>query len=231
MAQAPDFNGFIPGMEFFQTLLKGAGMPSQFASWVAPTMDVDEIERKITDLKAVLNWLEANSRMTQNLIQALEVQRMTLSALKTMNVDMQSFARGFASEIAAAQPTSAPAADSKRVDPVSADATQATAEPASEARPLLDPMQWWTAMTRQFTEIAAQALQEGGAAFDAGSGAAEPRSGAHDEPAASGPARSMASGGAPKASAARARRAATSKSAKPVRSPKQGAPARPKPRG
>ena len=34
-------------------------------------------------------WLEQNSRMLGATIQALEVQRMTLSTLKTMNVQME----------------------------------------------------------------------------------------------------------------------------------------------
>ncbi|CQR28602.1 conserved hypothetical protein [Thiomonas arsenitoxydans] len=159
MAQIPEFKDFIPGMEFFQTLLKGAGMPSQFANWVAPTLDVEEIEQKITDLKAVLSWLETNARMTQNMIQALEVQRMTLRALKTMNVDMQDFAKGMVAEPpsapAAVQPSEAPQAEPAK----SAEPPQA----AAGASPLFDPMQWWNAMTQQFTELASQALQENGA--------------------------------------------------------------------
>ena len=82
----------MPGMEFFQSLLKGSGLPTGFASWMAPTMDPKELEQKITDLKAVLQWLEANAKLTQATIQALEVQRMTLSALKTMNVDLGALA-------------------------------------------------------------------------------------------------------------------------------------------
>ena len=154
MAQTPEFKDFIPGMEFFQTLLKGTGMPSQFASWVAPTMDVEEIEQKITDLKAVLSWLETNARMTQNMIQALEVQRMTLHALKSMNVDLQAFAKGMVAE----PPPKAPAAATVQ------DAA-ATAPPQGESAgtPMFDPLQWWNTMTQQFTDLASKALQEGGA--------------------------------------------------------------------
>ena len=146
MAQIPEFKDFMPGLEFFQTLLRGAGMPSQFANWVAPTLDVEELEQRITDLKAVLGWLETHTRMTQNMIQALEVQRMTVQALKTMNVDMQAFAKGMVAEPSPAE----------REAP---EPQQAQAEPAA---PLFDPMQWWNTMTQQFTELANQALQEGG---------------------------------------------------------------------
>ena len=157
MAQIPEFKDFIPGMEFFQTLLKGAGMPSQFANWVAPTLDVEEIEQKITDLKAVLSWLETNARMTQNMIQALEVQRMTLRALKTMNVDLQDFAKGMVAEPPPA-PAEKPPAEEPQAEPA-----EPPPQAAAGTSPLFDPMQWWNAMTQQFTELASQALQEGGA--------------------------------------------------------------------
>lgn len=157
MAQIPEFKDFMPGMEFFQTLLKGAGMPSQFANWVAPTLDVEELEQKITDLKAVLGWLETHARMTQNMIQALEVQRMTVQALKTMNVDLQAFAKGMVAEPQAAP---AAAAEQPAAEPEAPAQNEAS---AAGAAPLFDPMQWWNAMTQQFTELANQALQEGGA--------------------------------------------------------------------
>jgi len=165
MARTPEFKDFIPGMEFFQTLLKGSGMPGQFANWVAPTLDVAEIEQKITDLKAVLSWLETNARLTQNMVQALEVQRMTLQALKSMNVDLQEFAQKVAGPASGAAP--------------------AAAQAETAASSLFDPMQWWTSMTQQFTELTAKALQDGfaatptaavapAAAAPAGSGAARP---------------------------------------------------------
>ena len=169
MAQIPEFKDFMPGMEFFQTLLKGAGMPSQFANWVAPTLDVEELEQKITDLKAVLGWLETHARMTQNMIQALEVQRMTVQALKTMNVDLQAFAQGMVAE---PQAKTAAAAAQAAAEP---EASEPKAASAAGGAPLFDPMQWWNTMTQQFTDLASQALQEGSGA-SAGFAAAAPRS-------------------------------------------------------
>jgi len=174
MAQTPEFKDFIPGMEFFQTLLKGTGMPSQFANWVAPTMDVKEIEQKITDLKAVLSWLETNARMTQNMIQALEVQRMTLHALRSMNVDLQAFAKGMVAE----PPPNETAMAAQGAEATSSAETQPQ---ESATAPMFDPMQWWNTMTQQFTELASQAMQEGGAmqaGFAAPSGTAAPKTAA-----------------------------------------------------
>lgn len=170
----------MPGMEFFQSMLKGAGLPTGFASWMAPTMDPQELEQKITDLKAVLQWLEANARLTQATIQTLEVQRMTLAALKTMNVDlgdlagrmaeaMQAGAQSMgattheASAKAAEEPVgtdggdASPAQEKSSVnsEPVDAEQVEASALPG-----MMDPMQWWNAVSQQFTQVATQALRD-----------------------------------------------------------------------
>lgn len=51
---------------------------------VTPTFDVDELEKRITDLKAVEGWLRMNLSMLQMTIQGLEMQKTTLSAVKAM---------------------------------------------------------------------------------------------------------------------------------------------------
>ena len=50
---------------------------------IAPTVDPNEIERRITELKAVEQWLVMNLTMLRGTIQALEIQRSTLAALMT----------------------------------------------------------------------------------------------------------------------------------------------------
>ena len=89
MSDASAFSKFVPGFEFMQSLVKNAGaaLPG-IGQWVAPTLDPAELEKRISELKTVQFWLEQNARMLSATIQALEVQRMTLSTLKTMNVKM-----------------------------------------------------------------------------------------------------------------------------------------------
>ena len=83
------FTKLVPGFEFLQSLVKNAGsaLPS-IGQWVAPTLNPEELEKRIEELRTVQFWLEQNARMLAATIQALEVQRMTLSTLKTMNVQM-----------------------------------------------------------------------------------------------------------------------------------------------
>ncbi len=59
----------------------GFGLPGM----VAPTVDVNELDQRIKDLKAVEGWLKMNLGMLQMTIQGLEVQRSTLSVMQAMS--------------------------------------------------------------------------------------------------------------------------------------------------
>ena len=142
----------VPGFEFLQGLVKNASaaMPS-VGQWIAPTLDPVELDKRIEELRTVQFWLEQNARMLATTIQALEVQRMTLSTLKTMNVTV--------GEIGNAMKLRAPAATGNGA-PTPAKAVrsgQSAAVPAG----VVDPMQWWGALTQQFTQLAVQAMKEG----------------------------------------------------------------------
>lgn len=94
---AQSFNPFAPGFDFLQKLAAGgtskpASAMGQWQEWVAPTMNVEDLEKRINELKTVLFWLEQNQRALSATIQAMEVQKMTLSALKTMNVPVENWA-------------------------------------------------------------------------------------------------------------------------------------------
>lgn len=53
---------------------------------VTPTFDVDELGKRINDLKAVEGWLKMNLSMLQMTIQSLEMQCVTLNAVRTMSI-------------------------------------------------------------------------------------------------------------------------------------------------
>lgn len=71
---------------------------------VAPTFDVDELEKRIKDLKAVEGWLRMNLSMLQASIQGLEMQVGTLTAVKAMGAMATNAAQQ------ASQPAAQPAA-------------------------------------------------------------------------------------------------------------------------
>ena len=124
MADAAAFAKLVPGFDFLQGLVKNAGsaLPN-IGQWVAPTLNPEELEKRIEELRTVQFWLEQNARMLGATIQALEVQRMTLSTLKTMNVQMDDLrdamtlrvpeAASAASVAAAAEPEKKAAAKKK----------------------------------------------------------------------------------------------------------------------
>ncbi|MGE5471882.1 MAG: PhaM family polyhydroxyalkanoate granule multifunctional regulatory protein [Bacteroidota bacterium] len=51
---------------------------------VVPTFDLDELDKRIKDMKAVEGWLRMNLSMLQMTIQGLEMQRTTVSTVQTM---------------------------------------------------------------------------------------------------------------------------------------------------
>jgi hypothetical protein len=52
---------------------------------VTPTLDVGELDKRITDMRAVEGWLKINLNMLQMTIQGLDVQRAALSAVKALS--------------------------------------------------------------------------------------------------------------------------------------------------
>ena len=182
------FTKWVPGFDFLQNLAKGAtgGLPQMppLSSWVAPTINVEELEKRINELKTVQFWLEQNSRALSATIQALEVQKMTLSTLQGMNVSMGDLANAFqlkgmdtlasaaqamapsTSRPAPAAPASSPTPSTFTSAPASAPASAANSsesETTAKTTPepgLIDPMQWWGALTHQFQQIASNAMKD-----------------------------------------------------------------------
>ena len=152
MAGVTDLSAMVPGFDFLKGLLKnaGSGLPN-IGQWVAPTLDPQELEKRINELRTVQFWLEQNARLLATTIQALEVQRMTLSTLQTMNLPLSGLSEALQIKMPAAP---APAAKAAPAVP------SAPAAPAAPAA--IDPMQWWGALTQQFTEIAAKAVKAAG---------------------------------------------------------------------
>jgi prefoldin subunit 5 len=163
-AETPSFTKLVPGFDFLQGLVKNAGaaLPS-IGQWIAPTLNPEELEKRIEELRTVQFWLEQNARMLGATIQALEVQRMTLSTLQTMNVQVEDLRESLkikmpqAAAPAAPEPSPAPAATKAPARKPAA--KKAAAPPAAPAA--VDPMQWWGALTKQFTQLATQAMKDG----------------------------------------------------------------------
>jgi hypothetical protein len=167
---AAGFTKLVPGFDFLQGLVKNAGaaLPNM-GQWIAPTLNPEELEKRIEELRTVQFWLEQNARMLGATIQALEVQRMTLSTLKTMNVQMTDLRDSMKLKVPEAAPPEDEADDGAEDEPAEPrpaakkTASRRTAGGASKVdTPMgtVDPMQWWGALTKQFTTLAASTMKD-----------------------------------------------------------------------
>jgi pyruvate/2-oxoglutarate dehydrogenase complex dihydrolipoamide acyltransferase (E2) component len=164
MIDSNAFTKLVPGFDFLQGLMQSAGQAAPaMGQWIAPTLNPEELEKRIGELKTVQFWLEQNARMISMTVQALEVQRMTLSTLQTMNLPMADLRNALTLPTAppaapATQTAAAPAAATSKPAVAPTPAADAAAKPAG-----VDPMQWWGALTQQFTEIATKAMHDSSA--------------------------------------------------------------------
>ncbi|WP_338846276.1 PhaM family polyhydroxyalkanoate granule multifunctional regulatory protein [Massilia sp. W12] len=69
----------------------------------APTLSVEELDKKINDLKAVEAWMNLNLGMLRGSIQALEVQRGTIATLKSMGATLSNAVKGSGEDAANAE--------------------------------------------------------------------------------------------------------------------------------
>ena len=162
-AHFPDFGKLVPGFDFLKNLSAQSAasappsMPgmAQLGGWVAPTLNVEELDKRIAELKAVQFWLDQNATALKATIQALEVQKMTLTALRGMNVNMNEMAQAFTARMPGAPSAPEPAAKPQA----------APDSPAKKAEggAAVDPMQWWGALTQQFQSIAQAAIKDASA--------------------------------------------------------------------
>ena len=163
------FTKFVPGFEFLQGLVKNAGsaLPG-IGQWVAPTLNPEELAKRIEELRTVQFWLEQNARLLAATIQALEVQRMTLSTLQTMNVPLAQLRDSLKMpEVPAWPPRSTDSEAAEAPARTAAKTVKATVpeEPPQDPAPAtpalaVDPTQWWTALSQQFTQLATAAMKD-----------------------------------------------------------------------
>lgn len=168
----------IPGLQMPHM----PGMPSMampglnIPGMVMPTLSVDEINKKVSDLKAVESWLGLNMSMLRSTIQALEVQAATIATLKTMGENFAATMNPMAQE----KPASAEAAPAPHngsgggngsgashaehagershlaPEPTSKDQSDA----ASLTAPLVNAAAWWNMLQDQFKQAVNTAMTE-----------------------------------------------------------------------
>ncbi len=168
------FGKLVPGFDFLQSLARQTAetipqMPNM-ANWVAPTLNVEELDKRLSELKSVHFWLEQNARALGSVIQALEVQKMTLATLQGMNFNMGDVANALKLKAAdtvlgGVQKAATTAADTARTLGNAAGAVAGTmtgrkASTGAAKGGLVDPLQWWGSIAQQFQQIATNAVKD-----------------------------------------------------------------------
>lgn len=215
MPQMPGAAVVTDTLDFVKNLwgsmsVPGMGMPGI----TAPTMSVEELDKKISDLKAVEAWLNLNTSMLRGSIQALEVQRGTIATLKSMGASLAAaitqpgaseksvfesvpYASAFFQQAAPAAPAPAPKpapAPAPAPEPAAAVPDDAGNQAAAQ---LANPSAWWNLLQDQFKQAVSTAMSP-----DAASAAAASfGGGAKAKPAASKSAKPAEAGTAAKAKA------------------------------
>jgi hypothetical protein len=183
MSNIPGMNAMTDTLGFVKNLWGGMGVPGM----VMPTLSVDEINKQISDLKAVESWLNLNMNMLRGTIQALEVQAATISTLQTMGETLAAAAKSGAApkpKSAAAKP--APEAAPAKPEPAAAAKPETPPNPfaGKMAAPQANPAAWWNMLQDQFKQAVSSAMStdtgkrptDGAASKAAAGGAKRPAS-------------------------------------------------------
>ncbi len=181
-----DFGNMMPGFDFLKQMASKSPASNPFmpnaGSWITPTLSVEELDKRINELKTVKMWLENNARLIDATVQAMQVQKMTLATLKTMNVNLADISNSFTGGGASAGSRSSakssasrnktefdlgqkPKTAAKTAAPKStATKSAAAAEPEANALAVQNAMQFWNGLTQQFGQITEQVLHDSQAA-------------------------------------------------------------------
>lgn len=146
---------------------------SMMSDMLAPLTNIEELDKRVTDMRAVEQWLKLNLNMLQSAIQALEVQRATLATLRSFGAFAQSSVEKSAQNAAAEKAKSA--ASGWPMGGAAKQEASAQAQPREEAAesdeaaagpsappPGFDPTGWWNVLQSQFNQLAHLAMLQPG---------------------------------------------------------------------
>lgn len=168
MPNMPGAAAMTDTLDFVKNLWGSMSVPGMNIPGItAPTMSVDELDKKINDLKAVEAWLNVNMSMLRGTVQALEVQRATIATLKSMGASLAAAVQKpgandqslfdsvpYASVFFQQPPAAAPEAAKPAPAPAPAqpEAAAKSAEQPDTAAQMTNPAAWWNLLQDQFKQ-------------------------------------------------------------------------------
>lgn len=180
MPNIPGMGAMADTLDFVKNLWGSMGVPGMsmpnmpgmnVPGMVMPTLSIEDITKKIADLKTVESWLGLNMNMLRSTIQALEVQAATISTLQSMG---ESFAAtmtpggrdkpagesstysGNGNGSAGTNGTASSEKLHGAPEPTSKDESDA----ASLTAPLVNAAAWWNMLQDQFKQAVGNAMAE-----------------------------------------------------------------------
>lgn len=155
-------NPILASMEMMRQAWEGLAKTSGMdPAAMGQVMSVEELDKRITDLRAVENWLRMNLSMLSSTIQGLEVQRATVATLQSFVETGMAMAQP--AQEAKAEP-SKPAHESRAEPPKSAEpsapgGTPEAGDPADQGDVMsaaaTAAQGWWNMLQQQFQTLAA----------------------------------------------------------------------------
>lgn len=143
---APFAGKLADSVDFVKNLWGGAS--SAVPGFLAPTLSVEELDKKITDLRAVESWLETNAALLRATVQSLEVQRNTLLILKSMGQMNAANVQAMTSP----QPETSMATKTNSSSPAG--------EAPKPTPAMVNAAAWWNLLQDQFGKVAGAALAQ-----------------------------------------------------------------------
>jgi hypothetical protein len=179
MPNIPGMGAMTDTLDFVKNLWGSMGLPGMSVpgmpgmnvpGMVMPTLSVDEINKRISDLKAVETWLNLNMGMLRGTIQALEVQAATISTLQTMGERFTATMNpggqnaGQAASSGSNGSTASSGANGQGAERVHNPPPEPTSkdeqDAASLTAPLVNAAAWWNMLQDQFKQAVNTAMTE-----------------------------------------------------------------------
>lgn len=152
----PGATAMTDTLDFVKNLWGSMAVPGMnLPGLTVPTLSIEELDKKISDLKAVEAWLNVNMSMLRGTIQTLEVQRGTIATLKSMG-------ESFAAAVKQPGAGDKPAFEAPYATAFTPGAAKPAGTPdskaAGDAAPMTNPAIWWNLLQEQFQQAVSTAM-------------------------------------------------------------------------
>lgn len=170
-----DFKAMFDAMEFARRSWSSSfSMPEA----LTPTVDPQELDKRIADLRTVEHWLVLNLNLLRGSIQTLELQRAAIDSIHSFGNAARAAAEAARPASSRPEPAAAAEGGGESGHCAATEATRphqgtqshdSTASAAPPGAGGFDPAAWWQTLQQQFQQVAESALAGSTAAMAAAS--------------------------------------------------------------